>query len=73
MTRSEKLQHLKEIKKQKAIYIIIVTTLLFSTICSATYSYIVVKENERIKEKINSYDSDVKIYYLKKDIERGDY
>lgn len=73
MTRTEKLQHLKEIKKQKTIYIIIVASLLFTTVYSLTYSCIIVKENERIKEKINSYDSDTKIYYLKKDIREGNY
>lgn len=73
MTRTEKLQHLKEIKKQKTIYIIIVASLLFTTVYSITYSCIIVKENERIKEKINSYDSDTKIYYLKKDIREGNY
>lgn len=73
MTRTEKLQHLKQIEKQKTIYTIIVVSLLFATVYSVTYGYMISKENERIKEKINSYNSDVKIYYLKKDIERGNY
>ena len=73
MTRKERLQYLKEEKRQKTILITILISLIFATAYSATYAYIVVKENERIKDKINSYNSDIKIYYLKKDIERGDY
>lgn len=73
MTRTEKLQQLREEKKQKTIHLIIFISLVFVAAFSATYGYLVTKENERIKEKINSYNSDVKIYYLKRDIERGNY
>lgn len=73
MTRKERLQYLKEEKRQKTIFMTILISLIFTTAYSATYAYVIAKENERIKDKINSYNSDIKIYYLKQDIERGNY
>lgn len=73
MTRTEKLRQLKESEKRKTIHSYIMLLLIFATVYSATYGYMVSKENTRIKNKIENYDSDLKVFYLKQDIERGNY
>lgn len=73
MTRTEKLKLLKEMKEQRTRYMIIISVLLFSTIFSIVYSCMVDRENKRITDFINNYNSDVKVFYLKEDFKGGSY
>lgn len=73
MTRIEKLQKTKENKRKENTLLTTSLVMLFITIASVSYGLIVSRENSKIIEKINSYNSDAKIYYLKQDIEKGNY
>ena len=73
MTRTEKRELSKEFKKREKILLTVNLLLIFATIASATFAYVVNDENNRIKEKIYEYNPDSKIYYLKQDIEGGKY
>lgn len=73
MTRAKYLRQLRESKRKETIYLSIIVILIFTSTFGIAYGFFVSKENDRIKEKIKNYDSDLKVYYLKKDIEKGDY
>lgn len=73
MTRTEKLQQIRENKRKENIVLTTGLAMIFITIASVSYGLIISRENSRIIEKINSYSSDTKIYYLKQDIEKGNY
>lgn len=73
MTRTEKRELSKEFKKREKILLTVNLLLIFATISSATFAYVVNDENNRIKKKIYEYNPDSKIYYLKQDIEGGKY
>lgn len=73
MTRAKYMRQLRESKRKETIYFSIIVILIFTSTFSAAYAFFVSKENDKIKEKIRNYNSDSKVYYLKKDIEKGDY
>lgn len=73
MTRTEKLQQIRENKRKENIVLTTGLAMIFITIASVSYGLIISRENSKIIEKINSYSSDTKIYYLKQDIEKGNY
>ena len=69
MTRMEKKELNNKIKMMRFINLL----LIFAAIASVAYACVVDDENDRIKEKISNYNSDSKVYYLKQEIERGEY
>lgn len=73
MTRVEKLKKLKQKEKREKRLLIMNLILTFITVASVTFGLIISRENNEIKEKIKNYDSDAKVYYLKQEIERGNY
>ena len=64
MTRMEQ----RNIKKRNIKILIGIVAIIYISMSSLSYAYFVARENEKIKEKIMNYDSDVKVYYLKKEI-----
>ena len=52
MTRTEKRELSKEFKKREKILLTVNLLLIFATIASATFAYVVNDENNRIKKKI---------------------
>lgn len=73
MSRAKYLRQLRESKRKEMIYSSIITLLIFISIFSVTYGYFISRENVRIREKIENYNPDLKVFYLKQDIERGNY
>lgn len=69
MTRTEKRNQKDKEKMLQSINLIFI----FVAIASLTFGFVVNDENKRIKEKINKFNPDVKVFYLQEDIKGGKY
>lgn len=69
MTRMEK----RELNNKETIRNVVNLLLIFAAIASITYACVVENENDRLKDKISNYRSDLKVFYLKQEIEKGEY
>ena len=73
ITRVEKMKQIKRENRKKIVLIGANLVMIFVTTASLTYGCVMSNKNDRIKEKIKNFNPDVKVFYLKQDIEKGDY
>ena len=73
ITRVEKMKQIKRENRKKIVLIGANLVMIFVTTVSLTYGCVMSNENDRIKKKIKNFNPDVKVFYLKQDIEKGDY
>ena len=69
----ERIKIIKKEKGERAVLIGSNLVMIFVATASLTYGCVMLHENDRIKEKIKNFNPDVKVFYLKQDIEKGDY